>query len=99
MMITSAKCRPRNGAGRARLTISTYQRPRRLFATHPTGPKAPCEQVKGGTRMTQHLPLILMAFATTVAAQRLNYPAPGIPRLPDGKPNLAAPAPKAADGK
>src|SRR5262249_47870241 len=35
MMITSAKCRPRNGAGRARLTISTYQKPRRLFATHP----------------------------------------------------------------
>jgi hypothetical protein len=40
-----------------------------------------------------------MAFRTTVAAQWLNYPATGIPRLPDGKPNLAAPAPKAADGK
>src|SRR5215471_1926233 len=35
MMITSAKCRPRNGAGRARLTISTYRKPRKLFATHP----------------------------------------------------------------
>jgi len=34
-----------------------------------------------------------------LAAQWLNYPTPGIPRLPDGKPNLAAPAPKAADGK
>jgi hypothetical protein len=33
------------------------------------------------------------------AAQWLNYPTPGIPRLPDGKPNLAAPAPKTADGK
>jgi hypothetical protein len=29
----------------------------------------------------------------------LHYPTPGIPRLPDGKPNLAAPAPKTADGK
>jgi hypothetical protein len=34
-----------------------------------------------------------------VHAQWLNYPTPGIPRLPDGKPNLAAPAPRTADGK
>src|SRR5262245_31879353 len=27
-------------------------------------------------------------------AQWLNYPASGVPRLPDGKPNLSAPAPK-----
>src|SRR5690242_18132069 len=33
------------------------------------------------------------------AAQWLKYPTPGIPRLPDGKPNLTAPAPKALDGK
>ena len=32
-------------------------------------------------------------------AQWLNYPTPGIPRLADGKPNLAAPALKTADGK
>ena len=37
--------------------------------------------------------------ATTVSAQWLNYPTPDIPRLPDGKPNLAAPAPKTNDGK
>ena len=35
----------------------------------------------------------------TAAAQWHNYPTPGIPRLPDGKPNLAAPAPRAHDGK
>ena len=29
----------------------------------------------------------------------MNYPTAGIPRLPDGKPNLAAPAPRTADGK
>ena len=32
-------------------------------------------------------------------AQWLHYPAPGIPRTKDGKPNLAAPAPRAANGK
>jgi hypothetical protein len=32
-------------------------------------------------------------------AQWLNYPTPGIPRTPDGKPNLSAPAPRTADGK
>jgi hypothetical protein len=42
---------------------------------------------------------ILAIAAVPTAAQWLNYPAPGIPRLPDGKPNLTAPAPKAADGK
>ena len=49
--------------------------------------------------MTRHLALILTAFGTTVTAQWLNYPAPGIPRLPDGKPNLSAPTPRSADGK
>jgi hypothetical protein len=33
----------------------------------------------------------------TVSAQWLNYPAPGIPRLPDGRPNLSAPAPGKPD--
>jgi hypothetical protein len=32
-------------------------------------------------------------------AQWLNYPTPGIPRLPNGQPNLAAPAPRTSDGK
>jgi hypothetical protein len=38
-------------------------------------------------------------LAASVSAQWLNYPTPGIPRTPDGKPNLAAPMPKTADGK
>ena len=41
----------------------------------------------------------LTLIASCASGQWLNYPTPGIPRLPDGKPNLAAPAPKAADGK
>jgi hypothetical protein len=32
-------------------------------------------------------------------AQWVNYPTPAMPRLPDGKPNLAAPAPRSPDGK
>ena len=32
-------------------------------------------------------------------AQWLNYPTPGTPRLPDGRPNLSAPAPRTADGR
>jgi hypothetical protein len=34
-----------------------------------------------------------------VATQWLDHPSTGIPRLPDGKPNLTAPAPRTADGK
>jgi hypothetical protein len=38
-------------------------------------------------------------FAATAHAQWLTYPTPDVPRTPDGKPNLSAPAPKTADGK
>jgi len=41
----------------------------------------------------------IMFVVTALQAQWLNYPTPGIPRLPDGKPNLAAPAPKTPEGK
>src|SRR6266852_755559 len=44
--------------------------------------------------------LVLFALLSIgTRAQWLNHPTPGIPRTPDGKPNLAAPAPKAAGGK
>ncbi|HEX5431746.1 MAG TPA: hypothetical protein VFW83_07255 [Bryobacteraceae bacterium] len=42
---------------------------------------------------------ILAAATPAVFAQWLNYPTPGVPLLPNGKPNLAAPAPRTADGK
>jgi len=38
-------------------------------------------------------------IAIPVFGQWLNHPAPGIPRLPDGRPNLAAPAPRMPDGR
>ena len=40
----------------------------------------------------------LLACAN-VDAQWVNYPTPGVPRLPNGKPNLTAPAPRTSDGK
>jgi hypothetical protein len=46
------------------------------------------------------LALVIAAPALSVLhAQWLNYPTPGMPRLPNGQPNLAAPAPRTADGK
>ena len=48
---------------------------------------------------------LILAFIAVVSmlvpasAQWIKYPTPGIPRTPDGKPNLSAPAPKTRDGK
>jgi hypothetical protein len=43
---------------------------------------------------------VLFALLSTAAhAQWLNYSTPGVPRTRDGKPNLAAPPPRAANGK
>ena len=41
---------------------------------------------------------LLLTSISLASAQWLNVPSPGIPRTPDGKPNLSAPAPKTADG-
>jgi hypothetical protein len=38
-------------------------------------------------------------WSAPAAGQWLNYATPGIPRLPDGKPNLSAPSPRTADGR
>src|ERR1700693_853211 len=44
--------------------------------------------------------LLLMSIASiSLPAQWLNQPTAGIPRTPDGKPNLSAPAPRTPDGK
>jgi hypothetical protein len=42
---------------------------------------------------------VAFTLSGAVHAQWLRHPDPRTPRLPDGKPNLAAPAPKAPDGK
>lgn len=57
-------------------------------------------QVRTFATSTIQLFLFLTVFGTTVvAAQWLTYPAPGIPRLRDGKPDLSAPVPRTPDGK
>src|SRR5678815_3074052 len=40
----------------------------------------------------------MVFLSTTVIAQWANVPPPQIPRTPDGKPNLSAPAPRLPDG-
>src|SRR5688572_7311907 len=50
-------------------------------------------------RRAVSLVFLVSLLSTPVAAQWLNYPTPGVPRLPDGKPNLSAPAPRTPDGK
>ena len=42
--------------------------------------------------------LVLAGIAVTGHAQWLKYPTPGTPRLPNGKPNLAAPPPHVSHG-
>ncbi len=41
----------------------------------------------------------LVVLVPTTEAQWLELPTPGIPRLPDGTPNLTAPTPRTPDGK
>jgi hypothetical protein len=52
-------------------------------------------------RLCTAFALVIFAslLPTAAAAQWINYPTPGTPRLPDGKANLSAPAPRTADGK
>ena len=45
------------------------------------------------------LAVVAVTLSAPLAAQWLNQPTPGIPRTPDGKPNLAAPTPRTPDGK
>jgi hypothetical protein len=45
------------------------------------------------------LVIVLSMLATPVSAQWLKHPSAGIPRTPDGKPNLTAAVPRTPDGK
>jgi len=42
---------------------------------------------------------LVAALSASVSAQWPLHPQPGVPKGPDGKPNLAAPAPRTAEGK
>ena len=43
--------------------------------------------------------LAIILAAPALRAQWLNYPTAGVPRLPNGQPNLSAPAPRTPEGK
>jgi hypothetical protein len=43
--------------------------------------------------------IVVTILATPLAAQWFKYPTAGVPRKPDGKVNMSAPAPRLADGK
>ncbi|MGB6945505.1 MAG: hypothetical protein WBE37_24115 [Bryobacteraceae bacterium] len=45
------------------------------------------------------LAVVLCAMSVSLTAQWPNHPTPGMPRTPDGKPDLSAPAPRLANGK
>jgi len=45
------------------------------------------------------LATILCMMSISLTAQWPKHPTPGVPRTPDGKPDLSAPAPRTADGK
>ena len=49
--------------------------------------------------MTSKTWIVVMLAVEPLAAQWFNYPTSGIPRKPDGSPNLSAPAPRTQDGK
>ena len=42
---------------------------------------------------------VVVMTCLPISARWLRYPRPGIPRMPNGKPNLSAPAPKTSDRK
>ncbi len=46
-----------------------------------------------------HRVFLAILWSVSASAQWLSYPTPGIPRTPDGKPNLTAPVPRSVDGK
>jgi hypothetical protein len=50
------------------------------------------------TRLGVAVGVVLLTLVQ-VSGQWLKYPTPGIPRGPDGKPDLSVPAPRTADGK
>src|SRR4051812_23884060 len=43
--------------------------------------------------------VVTVALSVPLGAQWLHHSTPGLPRTPDGKPNLAAPAPRTLDDK
>src|SRR5262249_20119149 len=69
---------------------------RRFFLT--VGEMCSCCTVSAMNRIA-FASVLVAAAVVTAHAQWLNYPAPGVPRLANGKVNLTAKAPRTRDGK
>jgi hypothetical protein len=54
---------------------------------------------EAGMKTLRFIVAITLVMSTTAAAQWLKYPTAGIPRMPDGKPDLAAPVPRSESGR
>jgi hypothetical protein len=50
-------------------------------------------------RLSLRYAVPILLFVPAAFAQWLDYPTAGVPKTPDGKPNMKAPAPRQADGK
>jgi hypothetical protein len=66
--------------------------PRYWITTATTAKRIP--RMRSGSRTAS----VLLALAAPLAAQWVSYPTAGVPRLPNGAPNLSAPTPRSADG-
>src|ERR1700674_2462881 len=55
--------------------------------------------MKSGLRSASIAAAAAFLFVSPIRAQWFNYKTPGVPRTPDGKPDLSAPTPRMADGK
>src|SRR5437016_4272004 len=64
----------------------------------PNRRKHPTTKSEGDMRLLLAA-LMLMMGTVSADAQWLDRKTPGIPRTPDGKPNLTAPAPRGPDGE
>src|SRR5215813_947818 len=71
-----------------------------FFESYSRWDSGPCHynETHQSRSNTMNVLFIIAALMSTPAAQG-KHVTPGIPRLPDGKPNLSAPAPKTPDGK
>ena len=54
---------------------------------------------RGVLRRVPSVVALLSVLAPALSAQWPSYPTPGVPRTPDGRPNLLAPTPRSADGR
>src|SRR6266576_2773388 len=82
----------------ARVDSAEYRDDRRGVPREREIEPAPGGQVEMKMKM-KSIALALVLLPVSVSAQWLNHPTVGVPRTPDGRPNLNAPTPRAADGK